>query len=250
MTTKGNLNQLPSTPAGDALGTTAAQITRLIDQARTQGPLPSYVAVEGPIGVGKTTLANLLSNAFGYPKLLENPEENPFLARFYEQGNEYALPTQLFFLLDRARQLGDLSKDDLLGNQLIADFILEKDELFASLTLDEEEMTLYQQISNSLNLQPPKPDLVIYLQASVDVLLERIHKRGITQEMAIDAEYLEALNEKYTEFFHYYNDCPLLIVNANELDLTGPQEHFRLLLEQILQMSGTRQFFNPNPTLL
>jgi deoxyadenosine/deoxycytidine kinase len=212
--------------------------------------LPSYIAVEGPIGVGKTTLARKLAQTMGYPLLLEPAAENPFLDRFYREGRRHALPTQLFFLLHRARQLADIGGHDLIGNTLVADFLMEKDDLFATLTLDENEYALYSQIHESLTIDPPTPDLVIYLQAPANVLLNRIRQRGITYERDIDADYLESLISSYTRFFHYYTAAPLLVVNATEIDIANNDRHFDGLLDRIVSMDGLRQYFNPNPTLL
>jgi deoxyadenosine/deoxycytidine kinase len=233
---------------------TPAHIVRKIVRAAEASKLPRYIAVEGPIGVGKTTLATRLAESFRYPLLLEPATENPFLDRFYEQGEQHALPTQLFFLLHRARQVADIPSDDLLGPVLVADFLFEKDKLFARLTLDDAEYELYEQIHTSLHLNPPKPDLVIYLQAPTEVLQRRIQRRGIDFEQHIEADYLMALSDSYTEFFHYYDQAPLLIVNAAEIDFASNTDHFATLLDQILRMqqegAGARQFFNPNPTLL
>jgi deoxyadenosine/deoxycytidine kinase len=221
-----------------------------IEPVSQRGVLPGFIAVEGPIGVGKTTLARRLADTLGYPLMLEPVAENPFLDRFYTEGSSQALPTQLFFLLHRARQLADMPLGGLLDQSLVADFLMEKDELFAKLTLDAQEFSLYKQIHASLKLNPPKPDLVIYLQAPTDVLLSRIQQRGLKSELQIEADYLLSLSESYTEFFHYYDDAPLLIVNAAEIDFAHNDLHFDHLLEQILNMEGSRQFFNPNPTLL
>ena len=221
-----------------------------IAAAKTNTTLPQYVVIEGPIGVGKTTLAKKLAALLDYPLLLEPVTENPFLDRFYAEGASQALPTQLFFLLQRAKQVQDMPGNDLLERNIVADFMIEKDDLFATLTLDPEELALYRQIHSSLQLVPPKPDLVIYLQAPARVLQQRVFRRGIDFEQSIHIDYLDALADSYTEFFHYYDDAPVLIVNAAEIDFANNDEHFNALLEQILHMDGTRQFFNPNPTLL
>ena len=210
--------------------------------------LPGYIVIEGPIGVGKTTLATRLAESFGYPLLLEPSTENPFLDRFYQEGRRHALPTQLFFLLHRAQQIAQV-RDDLLGSVLIADFLIEKDRMFAELNLDKNELELYDQIHQALDLKPPSPDLVVYLQAPVSVLLRRIRRRGIGFEQDMDANYLTALCAAYTEFFHYYDGAPLLIVNAANVDF-GNDEHFDSLVERLTEMEGTRQYFNPDPTLL
>ena len=224
--------------------------TAMIEATVQTQPLPKYLAVEGPIGVGKTTLARKLADVFTYPLMLEPVTENPFLDRFYAEGASQALPTQLFFLLHRARQVTDMPGNDLLDRSLVADFMMEKDELFAKLTLDAEEFLLYQQIQNSLKVKPPVPDLVIYLQAPAKTLQDRVLHRGNTFEQSIELDYLDALNDSYTEFFHYYEQAPLLVVNASEVDFANNDEHFLALLEQILCMEGTRQFYNPNPTLI
>jgi deoxyadenosine/deoxycytidine kinase len=221
-----------------------------LSAAQAQQQFPRYVAIEGPIGVGKTTLAARLAESLKYPVLLEPVTENPFLDRFYEEGRSHALPTQLFFLLHRARQVSDLPQNDLLGPTLIADFLIEKDRLFAELTLDAEELALYEQIHKSLHINPPPPDLVVYLQAPAEVLKQRIIRRGIEFEQNVDSDYLVTLTEAYAEFFHYYKDAPVLIVNASEIDFANNDDHFELLIDQILKMDGTRQFFNPNPSLL
>jgi deoxyadenosine/deoxycytidine kinase len=200
--------------------------------------------------VGKTTLARRLAEHLQYPLLLEPAAENPFLDRFYLQGRRHALPTQLFFLLHRARQMTDLTGDDLVGTTLVSDFMMEKDTLFARLTLDEHEFALYRQIHEALDVRTPTPDLVIYLQAPVPVLLTRIRRRGIAYERDIQFDYLERLNQAYTEFFHYYADAPVLVVNATEIDFAHNEAHFAALLQQVKEMDGMRQYFNATPTLL
>ena len=209
-----------------------------------------YIAVEGPIGVGKTSLANLISKELGARLILEQFEENPFLPEFYKDPERYSFQTQLFFLLQRYRQQQELKQVDMFQNLLITDYLFVKDRLFASLNLNEKEMLLYDTVANLLEKNIIRPDLVIYLQAPTDILLQRIHERGLQSELQIDANYLVSLSESYTEFFHYYDDAPLLIVNASEIDFAHNDIHFDHLLEQIVHMEGSRQFFNPNPTLL
>ena len=218
-------------------------------RADTGDDLPRHIAVEGPIGVGKTTLATRLSQALRYPLLLEPTTENPFLDRFYREGRRHALPTQLFFLLHRARQVAALD-DDLVGSLVVADFLIEKDRLFAELNLDPDELAIYEQIWRSLDIRPPAPDLVIYLQAPPPVLIERIRHRGVGFEHHIGDEYLTSLCAAYTRFFHDYSDAPLLIINAAEIDFAHEDRHFEALLTQLQDFDGVRKYFNPNPRLL
>jgi len=215
-----------------------------------EADLPRFVAVEGPIGVGKTTLARRLSETFRHPILMEPAAENPFLDRFYREGGRHALPTQLFFLLHRARQLTELGEGDLFHPTLVADFLMQKDRLFAEITLDANELQLYDQIYAKLAINTPTPDLVVYLQAPADVLFERIRRRGIASEQHITQDYLAALIDAYTRFFHFYDDAPLLIVNAAEIDFVNNDAHYEQLVAQIRHMSGMRQYFNPHPTLI
>ena len=177
-----------------------------------------HVVVEGPIGVGKTSLARRLAQSFGAELLLEQAEENPFLERFYQDPRAAALPAQLFFLLQRADQLRGLRQVDLFQPRLVADYLFEKDRVFAELNLDEHEFALYDKVYRQLALEVPTPDLVIYLQAPVDVLLRRIAQRGIGYEQNISADYLNRLSEAYIRFFYHYDRSPLLIVNTRDIN--------------------------------
>lgn len=206
---------------------------------------PAYIAVEGPIGVGKTTLAMRLAATFDYQTLLENAHENPFLERFYRNRKQAALATQLFFLFQRSQKIQDLRQGDIFQQQRVADFLIEKDPLFARINLDRDEFQLYQKVYQQLTIDAPKPDLVIYLQASPEVLLGRIENRGIAAEKAINRDYLERLNEVYSEFFLYYDDAPLLIVNASELDLVTRQSDYMHLVDYLLEIRSGRHYFNP-----
>ncbi|MDP2380714.1 MAG: deoxynucleoside kinase, partial [Pseudohongiella sp.] len=200
--------------------------------------------------VGKTSLAKRLAQTFNYDIVLEKPEENPFLERFYRNPRQYALSTQLFFLFQRAQQLQDLKQDDLFEPVRVADFLIDKDRLFAQQNLDPDEFVLYENVYRHLTLHAPVPDLVIYLQAPTHVLLTRIQKRGIPAEQAIEADYLDRLNTAYTSFFHYYDQSPLLIVNSTDIDLVGRDEHYQQLVDRILQAPQGVHYFNPSPALL
>lgn len=206
-----------------------------------------YIVVEGPIGVGKTTLAKRLAQSFGSDVLLEAAEENPFLERFYQDPRSAALQTQLFFLFQRARQLQELRQTDMFRPVRVADFIMEKDRLFARMTLDDEEYKLYEQVFDHVTLDAPTPDLVIYLQAPVEVLLKRVARRGRHYERHIEADYLARIAESYTRFFYDYSQSPLLIVNATEIDLASNEADYQLLLEQIQRARSGRHYFNPVP---
>lgn len=209
-----------------------------------------YIVVEGPIGVGKTSLVERLSRHLDYDLLLEQPDENPFLRRFYEEGASAAFPTQLFFLFQRAQQLSRLRQDDLFRSKLVADFMLEKDRLFAEVTLDADELSLYQQVFDRVELDAPSPDLVVYLQAPVDTLMRRIRQRGRSGEKGISADYLARLSDAYTRFFASYDRSPLLIINAAEINPVDRDEDFQALLNQIVRHHSGRSFYNPVPELL
>jgi deoxyguanosine kinase len=208
--------------------------------------LPRFVAVEGNIGVGKTTLAKRLASTFSYQTLLEAAEENPFLERFYLDRKRNALPTQLYFLFQRSQQFRELRQGDMFSPLRIADFLLNKDPLFARVTLDDDEFNLYKKVYDQLIIDAPKPDLVVYLQAPVDTLMKRVRQRGIAAEQRIDLEYLQQLNEAYTQLFHYYNDTPLLIVNAADIDLANNPAHYRELVEYMLTIRNGRHYYNPS----
>jgi len=211
---------------------------------------PKFIAVEGPIGVGKTSLTRRLADTFNYETLLEKPEENPFLERFYHNPKQNALATQLFFLFQRTSQIQDLRQDDLFQPVRVADFLIDKDMLFARQILDADEFLLYQQVFNHLTIDAPTPDLVIYLQAPSGILLQRIQKRGISAERKIQSEYLDKLNESYTNFFYYYDRSPLLIVNSAEIDLVDNDEDYEQLVAQILAGTNGTHYFNPKPSLI
>ncbi len=206
---------------------------------------PGFIVVEGPVGVGKTTLAKRLAESFNTDLLLEGADENPFLNKFYENKKNVAFQTQLFFLFQRAQQMQDLRQADMFRPVHVADFIMEKDRLFAELTLDDEEFKLYQQVYQHLTIDAPVPDLVIYLQAPVDVLLKRISHRGRDYERSMNSKYLSRLNDSYARFFHNYTQSPLLIVNAEEIDLVNNEKDYNLLLEQIKRVKSGRHYFNP-----
>lgn len=211
--------------------------------------IPRYIAVEGPIGVGKTTLTKYLAETFNYETLLERAEENPFLERFYAKERNSALPTQLFFLFQRVQQLSEIRQADLFEPVRVADFLIEKDPLFAEVTLDEAELTLYQQVFDQMTIDAPTPDLVIYLQASSDVLLNRIEKRGIASEKGINADYLNRLNNAYMRFFHFYDKSPLLIVNAEEIDWVNNPNDYQNLVDYMLNIDSGRHYYNPQPSI-
>jgi len=203
-----------------------------------------HIVVEGPIGAGKTSLATRLAERLDASLLLEDPKANPFLAQFYRDMRRYALPTQLFFLFQRVSQLEALKQPDLFAKPTVSDFTLAKDPLFARLTLDDAEFQLYRQIFDHVKPQAPVPDLVVYLQASVDTLISRVRKRGNPIEGGMSEDYLRRLSEAYTRYFYNYADSPLLIVNSERLNFVDVPEHLDLLIERVNAMRGGREFFN------
>jgi deoxyguanosine kinase len=203
-----------------------------------------YIVVEGPIGAGKTSLARQLAHHLDGEELLERPEENPFLARFYEDMARYALPAQLTFLFQRVDQLRNVGQLDFFRRATVADFLLDKDPLFARLNLNDAEYALYQKVYSQLKLEAPIPDLVIYLQAPVETLTERVHRRGVHYERTISTHYLARLADAYSRYFYQYEAAPLLIVNSERLNFVDNPDHFDLLRARISAMRGQREFFN------
>jgi deoxyguanosine kinase len=203
-----------------------------------------YIVVEGPIGVGKTTLSQKLAEAFNAQTLLEQPQDNPFLERFYRDASRYALQTQMFFLFQRMNQLRDLAQPDMFNAPIVSDFLLDKDPIFAHLTLSDDELNLYRQLYDHLKPQVAVPDLVLYLQAQPETLVDRVKKRGVAMESGISEVYLYRLCESYTRFFYHYDAAPVLIVNTEHLNPVQNDEDFHLLLTRIQNMRGKREFFN------
>ena len=206
---------------------------------------PTFIAVEGSIGVGKTTLAKKLAASFQCETLLEDAEENPFLQKFYRNPEQAALATQLFFLFQRVQKIQDLRQSNIIAPARVADFLIDKDPLFARVNLDKNEYSLYEKVYQKLTIDAPKPDLVVYLQAPAEVLLSRIGNRGLSMEKNIEREYLERLNEAYSEYFLFYDDAPLLIVNASEIDLANSAADYMDLVNYLLDIRSGRHYYNP-----
>ena len=203
-----------------------------------------HIAVEGPIGAGKTSLARRLAERLGAGLLLEQPGENPFLARFYQDMARFALPTQLFFLFQRTRQLEPLAQPDMFGRPTVADFLLDKDPLFARITLSGDELALYQKIYDALRPQSPVPDLVVYLQAQPATLYERVKRRAADYERGIGEDFLALLVEGYARFFYNYSAAPVLIVNSENLNFVARDADLELLLTRMRGMKNRREFFS------
>jgi deoxyguanosine kinase len=208
-------------------------------------PGRNYVAVEGVIGVGKTTLAGLLAKKWGAHLKLEVVEENPFLAQFYADMRANAFQTQLFFLLSRHRQQVDLKQYDLFMERVVADYMFAKDRIFANITLDDNELALYKRLADLLEREVPKPDVVVYLQASVDVLMERIRRRGRRFERDMSRDYILALTEAYNHFFFHYKDTPLIVVNTNDIDFVENTADFDELAREIEEHDKGTAYYVP-----
>ncbi len=206
---------------------------------------PRYIVVEGPIGVGKTSLVDLLSERLGARKLLEVADDNPFLPNFYKDPRRYAFQTQLWFLLNRFRQQQELAQFDLFRQTLITDYLFAKDKIFAYLTLEDHELALYERVHALLQVRVPAPDLVIFLQASTEALLERIAIRGKAYEREMDRKYLEDLNAAYTHFFFHYTASPLLVVHTSDIDFVNRREDFEDLIKKIGETRAGMHYYVP-----
>jgi deoxyguanosine kinase len=204
-----------------------------------------YLVVDGPIGVGKTVLAKRLATTFNTELMLENALDNPFLPKFYEDPKSAALPTQLHFLFQRLKMMEVLRQTDMFKPAQISDFLMQKDQLFAEVTLSDSEFELYNQVYSRLAMEAPIPDLVIYLQAPVDVLLKRIYQRNIAYEKRIEDTYLQKISEAYTNFFYHYNSSPTLIVNTTDINLVDSDSDYDFLLKYIRNLSPGKHYLNP-----
>jgi len=203
----------------------------------------NYIAVEGPLGVGKTSLALLLAERVHGRTILENAEDNPFLTSFYRDPKRFAFQTQLFFVLRRFQRQEEIDQIDLFKRVVVSDFLFEKDRIFARLNLDDREFSLYEQVFNLLKVKSAKPDLVIFLQARTDVLKERIRKRNRDYEKPININYLDQINQAFNDFFFHYNETPLLVINASEIDFVNvPADLDNLTLEIEKMEKGTKYY--------
>lgn len=216
-----------------------------VSHLKVSSSVPRYIAIEGPIGVGKTALARRLADSLSADLVLEELDENPFLERFYRDGRSAALPAQMFFLFSRARQIETMRQPDLFSSVRISDYLFTRDRLFAELNLDADELKLYDQIAENLSVDAPVPDLVIYLQASVDSIMQRLSRRDANYDRYVERGYVEQLIDAYSRFFHNYDDGALLIVNASQIDPVNNDADYQQLFQQIERTTGGRHFFNP-----
>jgi deoxyguanosine kinase len=206
---------------------------------------PHYIVVEGPLGVGKTSLTRLLAERLKGETLLEDVEGHPFLTKFYRNPRKYAFQTQVFFLLRRYQQTAEIHQLDLFTKVIVSDYLFEKDRIFARINLDDQEFWLYEQVFQLLNRKAVVPDLVIFLQAKTDVLLGRIRKRGRKFEKGVSSDYIESINQAFNTFFFHYQESPLLVIDASEIDFVHVPEDLDNLVEQIWKMEGGTQYYVP-----
>ncbi|MBM14734.1 MAG: deoxynucleoside kinase [Nitrospina sp.] len=206
---------------------------------------PRFIAVEGAIGAGKTSLVNLLGENYGARLILEETESNPFISKFYEDKEAYSFQTQIFFLLSRYNQYMQLAQRDLFNSVVVIDYLFQRDKVFARLNLEDHEYNLYEQIFSLINVKTPKPDLVIYLQANTEVLQERVAKRGRDYEAFIDPDYLDSVNKAFNNFFFYYSETPLLVINTNEIDFVEKKCDLNELIKKINSHKIGREYYNP-----
>ncbi len=206
---------------------------------------PRFIAVEGAIGAGKTSLVNLLEQQYGARVILEENDSNPFIAKFYEDQETYSFQTQIFFLLSRYNQYMELAQRDLFNSVVVIDYLFQRDKIFAQLNLEDHEYRLYEQIYNLISSKVPKPDLVIFLQASTEVLLERVSKRGREYESFMDPDYLDSVNKAFNNFFFYYSDTPLLVINTNEIDFVEKKCDLEELINKVNSHKIGREYYNP-----
>jgi len=214
-----------------------------------QDKIPPYIAVEGPIGVGKTSLAKKISADFGHQLCLEQPDENPFLKDFYENKQKFAFATQIHFVMQRSQQINKYFSESLIEQQIVSDFIFEKEDLFAGLNLTDDEYKVFAEVKSKFYINSPKPDLVIYLQASPKQLLNRVKERGKAYEEQISLEYLERICEMYSEFFFSYYDSPLLVINVDSVDFVSNQEDYNELVTHIKRDIVGKEYINLSQTI-
>jgi deoxyguanosine kinase len=206
---------------------------------------PRFIAVEGAIGAGKTSLVNLLEQQYSARVILEENDSNPFIAKFYEDQETYSFQTQIFFLLSRYNQYMELAQRDLFNSVIVIDYLFQRDKIFAQLNLEDHQYRLYEQIYNLISSKAPKPDLVIFLQASTEVLLERVSKRGREYESFMDPDYLDSVNKAFNNFFFYYSDTPLLVINTNEIDFVEKKCDLEELINKVNNHKIGREYYNP-----